>query len=528
MGRLMSATTPRASRGPVHREVESSLASWEVLPVTISSGNSEARAGAIELKQHVVESFQNEKVIAEGEEGDDAATMVGTLSGSETSKSVGEHMDFVLAKDAEVADQLQSLQIASPQPLIAQFSTNVQLLRNPLLESTNHSISRGYTARPANQRRPPRSNTLPTGSTERPKFEKKVTKRRATENSGNGPDSGRKRDKTSSALEDEERFACPYFKSDRVKHINCLHFQLKRVKDVKQHIFRKHDFHCDTCYEVFPDCQRCEDHTGQRTCRIVPVPPSHVVLESISETQKHQLTSRTSTGRPESEQWFGMWDILFPTKERPSSPYLKSQIEETIMTAQEAFTKHRSQVFGSLNSIVRLNTGSPDNLVGSNSAAQSVLAHNTPELADNLVQSVFDELVRVSAPTRGPRFDPLLSSSEPWTLQPWSSPEDRLEPQHADQDPASFLLSYDQMNSDPSNDLIDNGGIAAQSSVPAMWPGTQDGVCAGGLEHIQSDSYNIEDNTDIESSLLLGYNVIGPGSADFLKWEGNEDFQLWN
>ncbi|KAF4484899.1 hypothetical protein CGGC5_v007277 [Colletotrichum fructicola Nara gc5] len=434
MGRLMSATTPRASRGPVHREVESSLASWEVLPVTISSGNSEARAGAIELKQHVVESFQNEKVIAEGEEGDDAATMVGTLSGSETSKSVGEHMDFVLAKDAEVADQLQSLQIASPQPLIAQFSTNVQLLRNPLLESTNHSISRGYTARPANQRRPPRSNTLPTGSTERPKFEKKVTKRRATENSGNGPDSGRKRDKTSSALEDEERFACPYFKSDRVKHINCLHFQLKRVKDVKQHIFRKHDFHCDTCYEVF----------------------------------------------------------------------------------------------GSLNSIVRLNTGSPDNLVGSNSAAQSVLAHNTPELADNLVQSVFDELVRVSAPTRGPRFDPLLSSSEPWTLQPWSSPEDRLEPQHADQDPASFLLSYDQMNSDPSNDLIDNGGIAAQSSVPAMWPGTQDGVCAGGLEHIQSDSYNIEDNTDIESSLLLGYNVIGPGSADFLKWEGNEDFQLWN
>ncbi|KAE9575687.1 hypothetical protein CGMCC3_g8319 [Colletotrichum fructicola] len=313
MGRLMSATTPRASRGPVHREVESSLASWEVLPVTISSGNSEARAGAIELKQHVVESFQNEKVIAEGEEGDDAATMVGTLSGSETSKSVGEHMDFVLAKDAEVADQLQSLQIASPQPLIAQFSTNVQLLRNPLL-----------------------------------------------------------------------------------------------------------------------------------------------------------------------------------------------------------------------NSIVRLNTGSPDNLVGSNSAAQSVLAHNTPELADNLVQSVFDELVRVSAPTRGPRFDPLLSSSEPWTLQPWSSPEDRLEPQHADQDPASFLLSYDQMNSDPSNDLIDNGGIAAQSSVPAMWPGTQDGVCAGGLEHIQSDSYNIEDNTDIESSLLLGYNVIGPGSADFLKWEGNEDFQLWN
>ncbi|KAH0443614.1 hypothetical protein CcaCcLH18_00927 [Colletotrichum camelliae] len=331
MGRLISATTPRAFLGPAHREVESSLTTWEHFPVTVASGDPETRTNATELKQYVVASFQNEEVTAEGEEGDDAATMVGTLSGSEISKSVGEQMDFVLAKDAEVADQLQSLQITSPQPLMAHFSTNIQPPSNPVLTSTDHTITRG------------------------------------------------------------------------------------------------------------------------------------------------------------------------------------------------------SQVFGSLNSIVRLNTGSPDNLVGSNSAAQSVLAHNTPELADNLVHSVFDELVRVSAPNRGITFDPLLSSSEPWGQQPWSSPEDRLELQHTDQDPVSFLLSYDQTNSAPSNDFIGNTGIIAQTSVPAidLWPRTQDGVCTGGLEHIQSDNYNIEDNIGIGSSLLSDYHVIGPGSADFLKWEDNEEFQLW-
>ncbi|KAF6805471.1 hypothetical protein CSOJ01_09470 [Colletotrichum sojae] len=55
--------------------------------------------------------------------------------------------------------------------------------------------------------------------------------------------SARRKDPSETDLAQPSLLACPYYKLDSVKHLQCFKFQLKRVKDVKQHLMRKHAAH---------------------------------------------------------------------------------------------------------------------------------------------------------------------------------------------------------------------------------------------------------------------------------------------
>ncbi|OHE91957.1 hypothetical protein CORC01_12745 [Colletotrichum orchidophilum] len=79
-------------------------------------------------------------------------------------------------------------------------------------------------------------------------------------------------------------FACPFYKEDPLRHLQCLRIELKRIKDVKQHLNRKHR------------------------------QPSYY-YRRLSEEQ----------------QWFTVWDIMFPNVPRPDSAYLGNQIEESMV-----------------------------------------------------------------------------------------------------------------------------------------------------------------------------------------------------
>ncbi|KAL3305691.1 HET and ankyrin domain protein, partial [Colletotrichum asianum] len=464
---------------------------------------------------------------------DDDVTMVGSFNQPEAPASEEKFADLVTEtkhEDAEVADKLQALHIdlshhfnpssyvkSEEQTILPQFPTN---------EHTSH----GHHASTGSERKPSRSNTEPAGSKGRGKIDKKTAKRRATDPDGNGPDCGRKKNKTMQSADEEERFACPFFKFDRLKHLNCLHYQLRRVKDVKQHIFRKHSFHCPTCYEVFPDSAACDAHmSSDDTCQTASPPTDESALESISDAQKQKLTSRSSgITRTEYEQWFAVWRILFEDKQKPepTSPYLKSEIEETVLTAREIFARNSARVFDGLNATVRLGTDASINMEVSNTMEQTGLQESSTHHTANLVYSIFDELERVTSQDRS--RDPtqaLAAAHTTITTQQASlfAVENDVALSEANQDLClDILMQNEPWGIDPlETNLTD---AANMSSMP--FSGTHDVWCAppeelylGGMEHgvCEISRPNNMGTTEMAANTEAMWpdDLIARGDADF-------------
>jgi len=124
--------------------------------------------------------------------------------------------------------------------------------------------------------------------------------------------------------------ACPFIRLDPRKYQACLHFSLSRIKDVKQHIYRRHkkpDRYCARCHEVFDTTERRDDHLRDVQCDVLP-DPKH---EGITDKQKKELGRCDSRGRPVETQWYEIWSVLFPGVAKPQrqSVYLGTALEES-------------------------------------------------------------------------------------------------------------------------------------------------------------------------------------------------------
>ncbi|KAK1633492.1 hypothetical protein BDP81DRAFT_494783 [Colletotrichum phormii] len=125
-------------------------------------------------------------------------------------------------------------------------------------------------------------------------------------------------------------FACPYYKENHLKHLQCLRIELKRMKDVKQHLNRKHrrpSYYCPTCWMIFDQETDRDLHVAQRGC----LGQEQARYEGISEEQSRQLTRKADRRLSEEQQWFTVWDIVFPDIPHPDSPHLGNQIEESMV-----------------------------------------------------------------------------------------------------------------------------------------------------------------------------------------------------
>ncbi|TDZ28931.1 hypothetical protein C8035_v003940 [Colletotrichum spinosum] len=260
----------------------------------------------------------------------------------------------------------------------------------------------------ASQQKPSRSNTAPVGAGQSGRVSKQSAKRRDTIPPRKTTENAQTHVKPSVPDEENQRFACPYFKLDRSKHIDCLHFQLKRVKDVKQHIFRKHPFHCPNCFIIFPSGDRCTLHMKNGGCEANAHCRDEAKKRSISEEQKIRLYSRMTHCKSEREQWYAIWSILFPHEPKPESPLLGTILEETILTARHAYVTNRSRVFSGLSATVRMGDGGPPNPGRITNLPRNALAQPDSRNAVVGVESALDELARVVA-NRG--SDPIELSS---------------------------------------------------------------------------------------------------------------------
>lgn len=164
-------------------------------------------------------------------------------------------------------------------------------------------------------------------------------KGKRTDSPTNLTDQSRKKPKQTDGFAAGRKLACPFFLRDREKHLDCLHFNLKRAKDVKQHIQRKHrsqNFERDA---LGSDYQRLLTSGATQTDVRLQL---GTCSETMSPAQSSKLSMRNSIGQSEEEQWFKMWEILFPdasVTERPSTAYLESDVQEIIKTVRRVWNK---------------------------------------------------------------------------------------------------------------------------------------------------------------------------------------------
>ncbi|KAI0378887.1 hypothetical protein F5Y04DRAFT_283548 [Hypomontagnella monticulosa] len=128
--------------------------------------------------------------------------------------------------------------------------------------------------------------------------------------------------------------ACPFAKSDPRRHHACFSKKLSRIRDVKQHLARKHtpEFYCFRCSTIFPDQAGLAAHIGD-VAGLFCTPCS--ALDGVSQQQQQRLSRKSNPRHSEEEQWFSIWDILFPGSERPSSAYTEFGLSEDLCSYRE-------------------------------------------------------------------------------------------------------------------------------------------------------------------------------------------------
>ena len=259
------------------------------------------------------------------------------LSGITSSQESADSMDSDLLSVSESSEETESLESLDQNEAVF-----------PILREALEQLLRGFSAikKTVNEHQP--------SSGKRSQASVASTADYSTPSQSSKADLGRKRQR---AEEDEEQdqadaalsrrarkklkpdtaqprfLACPYWKRNPNKHRRCCKLTLKRIRDVKQHLHRRHtpEFYCERCFVIFPNNQSHQDHIISVLCRREP----HVQLDGISHSQHRELCRKSNPAFTEENQWFAIWDILFPGSERPFSAYIDSELSADLCLFRE-------------------------------------------------------------------------------------------------------------------------------------------------------------------------------------------------
>lgn len=138
-------------------------------------------------------------------------------------------------------------------------------------------------------------------------------------------------------------FACPFQKYDPHKYHRCLKYTLNRIKDVKQHIYRQHTqppYYCARCYKVFTTRDDRDEHSRRADCE-TRLPPH---FEGISEEQKSELKKSSPRKKPLREQWYEVWDVIFPGQPHPKSIFIGNYVEEMVPLLRDLWNEKRAEI----------------------------------------------------------------------------------------------------------------------------------------------------------------------------------------
>jgi hypothetical protein len=250
------------------------------------------------------------------------------------------------------------------------------------------------------------SNTQPTAPRKRARFEGNDD-----ENDDENGDDDRPSTANSKILGPNDKkllLACPFYKKDQVKYMNCLkRFELKRIRDVKQHLWRKHrtpQFYCPTCWETFEAESGRDDHLTARNCQTRPKP----AYDGISEAQKQDLGRRVDTNATEEMQWYSVWDIVFPGEPRPAMVYLGNELEEVVSMIRDFWTSNGQRFVSQF-------LGERNLLAWSNLSEERDLQAIHRDIQDDMINSMINSMLTEFEDVSSAAFDRDLRATTPTT-----------------------------------------------------------------------------------------------------------------
>ncbi|KAI5924172.1 hypothetical protein F4810DRAFT_147291 [Camillea tinctor] len=126
-----------------------------------------------------------------------------------------------------------------------------------------------------------------------------------------------------------QSFACPFYKRYPMKHRRCSRCVLSKISYVKQHLVRWHSagIYCARCYHTFSNNDELEEHIRQpKSCKIKALKQ----MNGMTTSQRELLSHRASQSQEADEQWFEIWNILFPGEKRPASVYTDLGLPEEV------------------------------------------------------------------------------------------------------------------------------------------------------------------------------------------------------
>lgn len=138
-------------------------------------------------------------------------------------------------------------------------------------------------------------------------------------------------------------FACPFQKYDPHKYHRCLKYTLNRIKDVKQHIYRQHTqppYYCARCYKVFTTIDDRDGHSRRADCEKRHQPQ----FEGISEEQRNELKKSSPRKKSLQEQWYEVWEVIFPGHPRPQSVSIGNYVEEMVPLLRDLWNEKQAEI----------------------------------------------------------------------------------------------------------------------------------------------------------------------------------------
>jgi len=337
------------------------------------SDNLDSRTQFLEADQYS-ERSSNDLALSDGESTDTGSAWMSDYSGVYL---LGEDHPFNLIKPIVVLEGLLAYQNAKQRAQAGSSTSAASGTSNPAL-----GAKYGITNLPKKRGRNSQDGSEETGDSE--DDEGLPAKRRRTSKRAAGH---------------QLSFACPFAKKNPLKYRGCYAYVLKRVRDVKQHLSRFHQLpiYCPRCTDTFEAEDERDEHIRASSCL---VQHETITFEGVTKRQKILLGQRVPAKMTASDQWFTIFDILFPGHTpRPNSAYINTELTVELEAFQDLMYTEGPQLISSAIRSSRLDISAMEN-VEDDSAALLQSA-----IQDGL-QQVFQQW---SANMPGIRQDPAAS-----------------------------------------------------------------------------------------------------------------------
>lgn len=212
-----------------------------------------------------------------------------------------------------------------------------------------------------------------------------------------------------------ETLACPYLKKDPRRHSACCGFGFSKISYMKAHLYRKHaiPIYCQICKRSFENVQLRDDHSRDRNCELIE---NIHTPDGITPEQRDWLHQRGPRSFSNEQQWFRVFEFLFPRHPLPRSPYNDTEFSEDLLNFRNFISEPTGQdilLQGVLEDRPELETiFRPDVAQGLNGLYQRWAARKNDEnRPTSPVKSPSQEPVTSSAQSTREEADPLSPSS---------------------------------------------------------------------------------------------------------------------